>query len=170
MLLRFLLIFLQKNFLPKAALREVTKVQMRVFPIDLDFLMHVNNGMYFSFMDFGRIDMIFRNGTFDVCQKNGWYGVVAGEMIKFRRSLKLWDKFTIETRVRGYDEKYFFIEQRFILKGELMSTGMVKIRFLKKKGGSVHPTEITSLLKDLPANEIDKLGDEWFAFEKKYLG
>ena len=40
--------------------------------------------------------------------------VVAGEAIKFKRSLKLWDKFTIHTKVIGHDEKNFLITQKWI--------------------------------------------------------
>jgi acyl-CoA thioesterase FadM len=116
MLLRTLLVFLSKSRLKKVSAFEETEITMRVLPVDLDLLMHVNNGVYFSFMDFGRWDMIFRNGSYDLAQKNGWYSVVAGETIKFKRSLKLWDKFTLKTRIIGQDEKYFFIEQIFLLK------------------------------------------------------
>ena len=67
MILRTLLIFLTKRFAKKASVSEMTEYSMRVLPTDLDLLMHVNNGVYFSLMDFGRWDMIFRNGVYDAC-------------------------------------------------------------------------------------------------------
>ncbi len=86
-------------------------------------------------MDFGRWNMIFRNGVYDKSRKLGCYSVVVGETIKFRRSLKLWDKFSIQTQVIGHDEENFFIQQKFLCKGDLMATGLVKVRFLKMKMG-----------------------------------
>jgi YbgC/YbaW family acyl-CoA thioester hydrolase len=143
---------------------------MRVLPSDLDFLWHVNNGVYFSFMDFGRWDMIFRNGVFGLSMKKGWYSVVAGETIKFKKSLKLWDKFQIETKIMGYDEKYFFIQQKFICRGELMATGLVKVRFLKRKGGTVSTKEVLDLFQgDKLPNNATGLAGEWFGLESKYL-
>lgn len=169
MLLRFIWAYLRRNSHARAIPGETTQIQMRVLPTDLDFLMHMNNGMYFSFMDFGRFNMIFRNGTFAASQKNGWYGVVAGEMIKFKKSLELWDKFTLETQVKGYDDKYFFIEQKFFRSGELMAHGMVKIRFLKKKGGGVSPYDVVAQLENPMPNRLESLGDEWYGLEKKHL-
>lgn len=170
MVLRTILIFLKKRFLKKALFSDKTIVSMRVLPTDLDFLWHVNNGVYFSFMDFGRWDMIFRNGVFDAATKQGWYSVVAGETIKFKKSLELWDKFEIETQIMGHDEKYFFIRQRFLRKGELMATGLVKVRFLKRKGGTVSTKEVMDLFKEEEIiNNAGELPGEWFGLESKYL-
>jgi acyl-CoA thioesterase FadM len=169
MLFRFIILFLKKRWLPKSEFDETTEISMRVLPTDLDFLWHVNNGVYFSFMDFGRMDMIYRNGVFQLSQREGWYGVVAGETIKFKRSLKLFDKFTIQTKVLGHDERYFFISQKFMCQGQLMASGLVKIRFLSKKGGSVPIAEILSHFKSTPSVEAADLGQEWYGMESKYL-
>ncbi|WP_408096089.1 acyl-CoA thioesterase [Peredibacter sp. HCB2-198] len=170
MIFRTILIFLKKRFLSKTSFNEKTTITMRVFPTDLDFLWHVNNGVYFSFMDFGRWDMIFRNGTFDLATKMGWYSVVAGETIKFKRSLELWDKFQLETQIMGYDEKYFFIQQRFMKDGNVMATGLVKVRFLKRKGGTVSTKEVMDLFKGVELqNHAQELSGEWYGMENKYL-
>lgn len=170
MIFRTIMIFLKKRFLSKAQFGETTVVTMRVVPTDLDFLWHVNNGVYFSFMDFGRWDMIFRNGVFDLSMKKGWYSVVAGETIKFKKSLELWDKFQIETKIMGFDEKYFFIQQKFLCKGDLMATGLVKVRFLKRRGGTVGTQEVIDLLhgEEFP-NNVNGLAGGWLELESKYL-
>lgn len=168
MILRTLLVFLTKNGLPKAGAFDETEITMRVLPVDLDLLMHVNNGVYFSYMDFGRWDMIFRNGSYVLAKKNGWYSVVAGEAIKFKRSLKLWDKFTLKTRIVGHDDKYFFIEQKFVMKGQEMAKGLVKVRFLKRAGGTVSVPEVLKAL-NLDENVAAELSHDWASLELKYL-
>lgn len=168
MILRTLLVFLSKSRLTKVTAFDETEITMRVLPVDLDLLMHVNNGVYFSFMDFGRWDMIFRNGSYDLAQKNGWYSVVAGETIKFKRSLKLWDKFTLKTRIIGHDEKYFFIEQIFFLKDQEMAKGLVKVRFLKRSGGTVGTSEVIREL-NLQEKRAVELSEDWSQLETKYL-
>lgn len=169
MIFRTLWIFMSKRFSKKSNITDVTEYSMRVLPTDLDLLMHVNNGVYFSLMDFGRWDMVFRSGLYDTCTKKGWYAVVAGETIKFKKSLKLWDKFTLQTQTVGHDEKNFFIRQKFICKGELMATGLVKIRILKKKGGSVSPEEVSRELNIDLKNKMMDLSGEWLAIESKYM-
>ncbi len=168
MLLRTLWVFFTKKALTKVSAFDETEITMRVLPVDLDLLMHVNNGVYFSFMDFGRWDMIFRNGSYDLAQKNGWYSVVAGETIKFKRSLKLWDKFTLKTRIIGHDEKYFFIEQIFTLKNQEMARGLVKVRFLKKAGGTVGTPDVIRGL-NLEEKRAEELSHDWSQLEAKYL-
>jgi YbgC/YbaW family acyl-CoA thioester hydrolase len=169
MIFRTLLIFLKKPFLKSSAFSDRTIISMRVLPTDLDLLWHVNNGVYFSFMDFGRWDATFRNGAFDKAKQNGWYPVVAGETIKFKKSLQLWDKFELETEIKGYDEKYFFIQQKFLKKGELMATGLVKVRFLKRTGGTVSTKEILDVMGDHNIGDAPELSHDWFGLESKHL-
>lgn len=169
MLWRFVLTFLRGRRRERVPLGETTEVIMRVMPMDIDFLMHVNNGMYLSYLDHGRMDMIFRNGMYELCRKKGWYGVVAGESIKFKKSLKLFDKFTIRTISKGHDDKYFFVQHKIICKGEVMATAIVKIRFLKRSGGTVPTQEIIDELNHVPENKIEGLSEEWHGLENKYL-
>lgn len=169
MIFRHILWFLKKFTATKVSIGESTSITMRVLPTDLDFLWHVNNGVYFSFMDFGRMNMIFRNGVFDLAQKNGWYGVVASESMKFKRSLQLWDKFTLETQMTSFDEKYFYITQKFVHKDQVVAKGLVKIRFLSKKGGGVSTVEIMKLIGGEIENNDPNLGDLLGAIESKYL-
>jgi acyl-CoA thioesterase FadM len=169
MIFRTIFIFMRRKFLKPSHYNETTELTMRVLPTDLDLLWHVNNGIYFSLMDFGRFDMVFRNGVFDTTRRKGWYTVVAGETIKFRRSLKLWDKFTLQTQIIGHNEKHFFIQQKFICRGELMATGLVKVRFLKFKGGTVSTAEVLQELNVSFDNKAEELGKEWHAMETKYF-
>jgi acyl-CoA thioesterase FadM len=169
MIIRILILFLKKRFMKPAGIYDTISTEMRVLPVDLDLLWHVNNGMYFSYMDFGRWSMVFRNGIFDQCNKQGWYAVVASEAMKFKRSLLPWVKFTIETKNIGQDDKYFFIQQKFLVKDELMATGLVKIRFMKKKGGTVSPEELLKTFNLPYVNNGKELGDQWFDLEKKFV-
>jgi acyl-CoA thioesterase FadM len=167
-LLRTLLIFFERRWMRPARFSEVTRYSMRVLPTDLDLLMHVNNGVYFSYMDFGRWAMIFRTGVYALSRRKGWYSVVSGESIKFRKSLKLWDKFTMETQVCGHDEKYFFVHQTFLKGGEIMAKGLVRVRFLKVAGGTVSPAEVMAEFdEEIP--EVSELGREWLQFEDKFV-
>lgn len=170
MFLRTLLTFLKKPFLSRLGFNDKSVITMRVLPTDLDLYWHMNNGVYFSLMDFGRWDMTFRNGIYDSCRKNGWYPVVAGETIKFKKSLELWNKFELITENMGYDERYFYIQQKFVCKGQLMATGLIKIRFLRAKGGTVSPNEI---IDHFPQHKIENraqdLSSEWFGIESKYM-
>lgn len=114
-------------------------------PTDLDVLRHMNNGIYFSLLDLARVDLMNRAGIGSKITNQGWYPVVVAETMRFRKSLKLFDRFQIETVVLGWDEKAFLLQQRY-LKGQVcVAEAVVRARFLKKSGGSVSPQEILHL-------------------------
>ncbi len=119
----------------------------RVLPNDLDALLHVNNGVYLTLMDLGRTDLLLRSNAFKKIKKQGWYPVAAAETIRFKRSLTLFQRFTIRTRVVGWDERSIYLEQVFISEDKLVAKAVVDARFLSKRGGSVAPKQILDLLE-----------------------
>lgn len=130
------------------------RTPFRVLPTDLDVLRHVNNGTYLSLMDLGRVDLMRRSGLFARIVANGWYPVVTAETIQFRRSLVLWERFTIVTRVVGWDERAILLEQLFERGGETIARAYVRARFLRREGGSVPTADLMALagvsLDDMP--------------------
>ena len=104
-----------------------------VTPFDLDLNFHMNNGKFFSLMDLGRMDILLSTGSFKKIIFNGYYPVVVSEVIRFKRSLSLFQKFYIETSIEGWDDRDFYMKQDFISNGEIVATAMVKARF-KKRG------------------------------------
>ncbi|MGZ0212233.1 MAG: acyl-CoA thioesterase [Actinomycetales bacterium] len=122
--------------------RDVGTMSLRVLPTDIDVLRHMNNGVYFSIMDIGRMDLLIRSGGWQKLSAKGYYPVMANETISFRKSLNLWKKFDLETRVVGYDAKAVYVEQRFVVGGEIYAQAMTRARFLKRSGGTVTVAEL----------------------------
>lgn len=121
------------------------RTHFRVLPSDLDLLLHVNNGVYLSLMDLGRVDLMRRAGLFHRIARRGWYPVVVAQSIRYRRSLKLFERFVIETRVLGWDDKAFLAEQRFERGSEVVAYALVRARFLAKGGQAVAPAQVLAL-------------------------
>lgn len=125
---------------------SVARLPLRVLPTDLDLLRHVNNGVYFSLFDLGRFDLLIRSGIWDTFTERGWYPVVASETITFRKSLELGQKFIVETRILGLDEKSVYLEHRAVVKGEVYTQAFIRARFLKRSGGTVSVAELLAAL------------------------
>ena len=144
---------------------DVARTRFITLPTDLDINRHMNNGVYFSIMDVARFDMLVRNGVWKMMRDNDWYPVVASETITFRKSLQLWDRFTIESRLVGHDDKAVYMEQRFVRRGpghdmpEIYAKGFIRARFLKKAGGTVPMAEIVEAL-GVPAGDAGEI-PEW---------
>jgi hypothetical protein len=70
---------------------------------------------------------------------------VVAENVTFRKSLELWQSFTLESKVIGWTDEAFYFEQRFVVKGEIYARAVVRIRFLKRSRGIVTPEDIFSV-------------------------
>jgi acyl-CoA thioesterase FadM len=124
---------------------DVGRIAFRVLPTDLDVLGHMNNGVYLSIMDLGRMDLMQRSGVLPRLLEAGFYPVMADETISFRRSLQPWQRFTIETRIVGYDEKAVYVEQRAVVGGEIYARATMRSRFVRKTGGTVSTAELAAV-------------------------
>src|SRR5688500_8719123 len=97
-------------FRPKLGPLGQSVLRMRVWPNDLDLNMHVNSGRYLSFMDVSRVDLLVRMRMFRKVIKRGWRPINGGTMISFRKSLLLWERFTVRSRIVCWDEKWLYFE------------------------------------------------------------
>lgn len=145
MIFRTFLVWLRRGRGPKLGIHDVGRLDLRVMPTDLDVLGHMNNGVYLSIMDLGRMDAMQRSGAWGAIANAGFYPVAASETISFRKSLQPWQRFTLETRIVGYDAKAVFVEQRFVVGGEIYAQGFVRARFLKRSGGTVSLDELAAV-------------------------
>lgn len=145
MLLRTLLVILRARRRPSLSIDAVGRLALRVYPTDIDLALHMNNGVYFSIMDLGRFDLLVRAGVWAHLRRRGWYPVSVSETITFRKSLTTWQRFIVETRLLGYDDRASFVEQRIVANGEVYAIAIIKARFLKRTGGIVTVEELRAL-------------------------
>jgi YbgC/YbaW family acyl-CoA thioester hydrolase len=146
LLFRFLYLLIAMRFRPRlSSMFEKAQTPFRVWFTDLDLLMHMNNGKYLSLMDLARVDLMWRCGALQILRKNDIYPVLAAETITFKKSLRLFNSFYIQTQVLGWDEKDFYLEQQFFCNDELYARALVKARMLRSKGGKISPAECLTL-------------------------
>ena len=138
---RLLLLVLSMPFKKPLGLLDSAELRFRVFPNDLDIYGHMNNGRYLTLMDLGRMDWIWRTGLGRAARKNRWNPLVASSTIRYKKSLTLWKRFTLRTRVIGWDEKWFYIEQVFKRRERTVATAVVKGLF-RGPAGNVLPEEV----------------------------
>lgn len=112
----------------------VSSVPMRVLPTDIDIAGHINNGMYFSLMDLGRFDLLVRCGFWKTMMQRGWRPVVNAETIAFRKSLNLWQKYRMESKILGFDERAIYLEHRMVCNGEIYARAVIASRLVSKLG------------------------------------
>lgn len=120
---------------------DEARLDFRVWPTDLDFNLHMTNARYFSLMDLGRVDLMVRVGLGPHILRNRWQPVIGAANVRFRRSLRPLQRFSLVSRVLCWDEKYLFIEHRIEADGTLAALAVVQGAFVAR-GAVVPPAEI----------------------------
>ena len=146
LILRMLRVLIAARFRPRVSALEETVVAFRVWLNDLDPLLHMNNGRYLTIMDLGRNDAYIRSGMSALVRRRGWFPVVAGETIRFRESLNPLQRYDLRTRLVGWDERSFYIRQVFVVGEREAAVAIVRIRFLRRSGGTVDADEVAAAL------------------------
>lgn len=115
---RLLWLLLSTPFRPRLSLpAEASVLGFRVWPHDLDTSMHMNNGRYWSLMDLGRTDLMLRTGLWRAVLRHRWVPVVNAGTIRFRRELRLFRAFKVETTILCWDEAWLVMQHRIISRG-----------------------------------------------------
>ncbi|AWM88202.1 thioesterase family protein [Microvirga sp. 17 mud 1-3] len=113
--LRVLHLIIASFFRPRLdPVRDVSRLSFRVWPHDLDTSLHMNNGRYWTLMDLGRTDIMIRSGLWRAVTRNGWVPVVSAGKIRFRRELRLFQPFVMESRIVTWAETWVVIEHRLV--------------------------------------------------------
>ncbi|ELR18394.1 Mesenchymal stem cell protein DSCD75 family protein [Acanthamoeba castellanii str. Neff] len=96
--------------------------------------MHMNNARYLRHLDYGRTDFWIRNGVYKVSRqltnektgKKGCPVVLASITTRFRRELRLFQTFSVRTKLLCWDDKAFYVEQQFVSKGFVHCIALIK--------------------------------------------
>lgn len=146
LLFRLLWLVLTQSFRSRTDIMGPVETRLRVYPNDLDIFLHVNNGVYLTYADLGRTDLLLRANAFHKIRKRGWYPVIASQTIQIKKSLKLGQVFSINTRVIGWSDKAVYMEQVYMRGETFIARALVDARFLSLKGERVSNQELLDLL------------------------
>ncbi|MBN9183133.1 MAG: thioesterase family protein [Microbacterium sp.] len=143
---------------------DVGRILLTTLPTDIDILMHMNNGRYLSLFDLGRWDLLVRTGLWDAMRRNGWYAVVSAATVTFRKSLQLWQRFEIESRLLGHDDRALYLEHRAVVDGEIYARVIIRARMMDGHGTPLSHERLfaaTGRPADLP--DVPDWVHEWAA-------
>jgi len=137
---RLIWLFITANKRPLVPALGPSRITLTVLPNDLDALGHMNNGRFLSVMDLGRVDLLIRSGFYVVARKRRWFPLVGRVSIEYRKPLLPWQRYTIETRTVGWDDRWFYIQQVFLLQNEVAAVAGVKA-MIRSPQGAVSPAD-----------------------------
>jgi acyl-CoA thioesterase FadM len=150
LLIRLIFTLMRSATGPRIDLLDESRIKLRVWLNDLDFNWHLNNGRYLTLMDLGRVHLMGKAGILkEALFSRHWMPVVVNLVIRYRRSLAPLQSFELVTRIAGWDEKWFYVEQRFEIddkSGDKQPAALAYVRAgFRSASGVVPPSEVLKL-------------------------
>jgi acyl-CoA thioesterase FadM len=109
--LRFAKAVRQARTLPPIGMTDWHVTEHLCWPWDLDPFVELNNGRALTLYDLGRFPLGIRTRFYEVLRQKGWGLTVAGSTIRYRRRIRMFDRFTMRSRCIGWDARFFYFEQ-----------------------------------------------------------
>ena len=128
---------------------DEVQTPMIAWPTDIDIFMEVNNGRYLTLMDIGRFKYGIKVGLVAALKRRKWGLAVAGASVRYRKRIRLFQKFSIHTKVVGIDERWVYFQQVFKCRGTWCAAALLRTAVTDKNGA-------------VPTKEVSKeLGEDW---------
>ena len=96
---------------PRLSPLDPHELSLRCWPVDIDMFLEMNNGRVLTLYDLGRFGLSARVGLMQVLKREGWGLVVAGASIRYRARIMGLQRFTLRTRLLGWDARFFYFDQ-----------------------------------------------------------
>jgi acyl-CoA thioesterase FadM len=168
LILRLLYVLLSTFARPRLGPLDESVLPLRVLPNDLDTNLHLNNGRYLTLMDLGRVDLLVRLGVVREMRRRRWGGVVASATVRFRRPLNLFQRFDLHTRLLCWDDRWFYMEHRFVRGGDTAAVAIINARFMAADGRRLAPAEVVAATEHAIASPPMPAGvREWVEAEER---
>ena len=115
--LRLILLILSLPFQSRITPSEGVSQRRRVLPTDIDLNFHMTNSRYASLADLARLALMVRSGILKAAFRNDWRPMLLTSKTRFRRELKPFRLFRVETRLRWWNDTSAIFELRFTTRG-----------------------------------------------------
>lgn len=119
------------------------------WPWDLDPWIELNNGRTLTLFDLGRIPMAQRSGLIPILRQQGWGITVAGSSVRYRRRIRAFERFTMFSRVAGWDHRFIYMDQSMWKGHDCCNQVLIRAAITSAKG-IVPPPEVMAALGASP--------------------
>lgn len=113
----------------------------RCWPQDIDVFMEMNNGRILTLLDLGRTVLAKRVGLLKVLKENDWGLTMAGASVRYRRRIRPFQKFHVQSRALGWDDRFFYLDQSMWL-GETCANQVLYRAAVTSKDGIISPARV----------------------------
>ncbi|HEY1722137.1 MAG TPA: thioesterase family protein [Magnetospirillaceae bacterium] len=155
--LRMLGVLIGTLFKPRLGFFDESVLRGHVWPTDIDLNIHMNNARYLAVMDLGRLDIFLRGSMIRTFIRKRWQPVMGAAVVRFRRSLRPFEAFTLHSRFIGWDERRCYMEHWIEVDGVVSCQAIMWAAF-RNGGQRVSPE---TLARELGFNGPSPLLPAW---------
>ncbi|MBM4222483.1 MAG: thioesterase [Gammaproteobacteria bacterium] len=127
---------------------HIVHTHFRVGWLDCDLNHHLTNSRYASFMDLARLSFFSDTGLWASLKKRSAFPILQSIEISFIKPIYPGSRVTIATSIIGYDDKYCYINQTFLLNNQIATTARVRAILVDHKNNIHSPKEVLGLYFD----------------------
>lgn len=120
---------------------ETSVLRRRAGFFDCDVNMHITNARYLSLVDESRFDLLSRLGFVPLLTRRGHRILVGTTCLRFRRDVPLFARFTLKSRLLGWDEKWLYSEHHFELRDRVAVVVLAKFLVIDGNRDKLAPRE-----------------------------
>ena len=103
----------------------------------------LNNGRTLTLFDLGRTGFALRTGFLDLVRRRRWALTVAGTSIRYRRRIRVFDRFEMRTMALGRDARFLYLHQT-LWRGEVAACSALLRTAVTDQRGIVPTDRVTA--------------------------
>ncbi|MEL6169365.1 MAG: acyl-CoA thioesterase [Pseudomonadota bacterium] len=145
---------------PPLGVGETHVTHLTCLPWDIDPFLELNNGRTLTLYDLGRFVLFNRLGYTPMMRANRMVGTVAGASIRYRRRIRMFDRFELRTRLVGWDDRFSYVEQSMWRKGEACSHILLRLA-VTDANGLVPTTRLEEIAGPLSRDLLPEWARAW---------
>lgn len=153
-------------FRKKLNITDKASLKMRVWLHEAD-LKFVNHARFLTYLEMARWDFGIRLGIFSLMKQRKCLPVVAGQTIRYEKSLKRFGHFQVNTQLAGWDDRFFYFEHTIETDGKTVAFSMARLVF-RDSQGTLKPDSIFRALK-IDVDSSLRIPDEVMKWEETEL-
>jgi hypothetical protein len=139
--LRLVRLLLTWLFAKKRGLLETHALELVAWPIvDVDVTRMMAHA-YTRAMALGRYQSVFASEFRHVALAHAWFPMTIAESTSLLKPIKAFERFTVTSRIVCWTDHRFYLEQRFLVRGELRARSMVEGLVFGPRG-KLRPDEV----------------------------
>jgi acyl-CoA thioesterase FadM len=142
------------------------RLTIRCLPTDLDLNGHMTNSRFHSFMDQARFDLLLRSGLWQQLRAANTWPVLGSSSIRFRKSVRPWQRVNVTVRILCWDERWIYMEHRLIADAETAAVAIVKTALVDKSGRITADRFAALMVQAGPRPPLDELTQAQNAVDK----